>query len=161
MVGSFEMELRRGSLLLDVPSACLRDAYGIPPVDRRTLFPSIGIPTAQSPAAVCTEHIALQNLPWLYQGVKAVLYSKTFLSTSCYIPASNSNFELRFWNDMEQNTLKRRAIGLTGVDKTKSFGGYVLFCPLTSSTARLIDRCLLLVPRYLQHTVLSATLPTS
>ena len=40
---------------------------------------------------------------------------------------------------MEQNTLKRRAIGLTGVDKAKSFGGYVLFCPLTSSTARLID----------------------
>ena len=40
---------------------------------------------------------------------------------------------------MEQNTLKRRAIGLTGVDKTKSFGGYVLFCPLTSSTARLTD----------------------
>ncbi|GAB7335705.1 hypothetical protein MBLNU13_g08009t1 [Cladosporium sp. NU13] len=40
---------------------------------------------------------------------------------------------------MEQNTLKRRAIGLTGVDKTKSFGGYVLFCPLTSSIARLID----------------------
>jgi hypothetical protein len=40
---------------------------------------------------------------------------------------------------MEQNTLKRRAIGLTGVDKEKSFGGYVLFCPLTSSIARLID----------------------
>jgi hypothetical protein len=40
---------------------------------------------------------------------------------------------------MEQNTLKRRAMGLTGVDKTKSFGGYVLFCPLTSSTAILVD----------------------
>lgn len=40
---------------------------------------------------------------------------------------------------MEQNTLKRRALGLTGVDKEKSFGGYVLYSPLTSSTARLVD----------------------
>ncbi|KAF4121898.1 Arylsulfotransferase (ASST) [Geosmithia morbida] len=40
---------------------------------------------------------------------------------------------------MEQNTLKRRGIGLTGVDKEKSFGGYTLLCPLTSSRAHLID----------------------
>lgn len=40
---------------------------------------------------------------------------------------------------MEQNTLKRRGVGLTGVDKTRSFGGYTLFCPLTSDVAHLID----------------------
>lgn len=40
---------------------------------------------------------------------------------------------------MEQNTLKRRGIGLTGVNKQRSFGGYTLFCPLTSDTAHLID----------------------
>jgi hypothetical protein len=40
---------------------------------------------------------------------------------------------------MEQNTLKRRGVGLTGVDKDKSFGGYTLFCPLTSDTAHLVD----------------------
>ncbi|UNI24977.1 hypothetical protein JDV02_010690 [Purpureocillium takamizusanense] len=40
---------------------------------------------------------------------------------------------------MEQNTLKRRRIGLTGVDKERSFGGYTLFCPLTSDIAYLID----------------------
>lgn len=40
---------------------------------------------------------------------------------------------------MEQNTLKRRGVGLTGVDKQRSFGGYTLFCPLTSDTAHLID----------------------
>ncbi|ETN39781.1 uncharacterized protein HMPREF1541_06007 [Cyphellophora europaea CBS 101466] len=41
---------------------------------------------------------------------------------------------------MEQNTLKRtRRLGLTGVDKNQSFGGYTLICPLTSSTAHLID----------------------
>ncbi|KAJ9630374.1 hypothetical protein H2204_008439 [Knufia peltigerae] len=40
---------------------------------------------------------------------------------------------------MEQNTLKRRRVGLTGVDKKRSFGGYTLFCPLTSDTAHLID----------------------
>lgn len=40
---------------------------------------------------------------------------------------------------MEQNTLKRRGVGLTGVDKQKSFGGYTLFCPLTSDSAHLVD----------------------
>lgn len=40
---------------------------------------------------------------------------------------------------MEQNALKRRGVGLTGVDKDRSFGGYTLFCPLTSSTAHLVD----------------------
>lgn len=41
---------------------------------------------------------------------------------------------------MEQNTFKRtRRLGLTGVDKKKSFGGYTLICPLTSSTVHLID----------------------
>lgn len=40
---------------------------------------------------------------------------------------------------MEQNALKRRGVGLTGVDKDRSFGGYTLFCPLTSDTAHLID----------------------
>ncbi|KAH7260861.1 ASST-domain-containing protein [Fusarium redolens] len=40
---------------------------------------------------------------------------------------------------MEQNTLKRRGVGLTGVDKDKSFGGYTLFCPLTSDIAHLVD----------------------
>lgn len=40
---------------------------------------------------------------------------------------------------MEQNTLKRRGVGLTGVDKQRSFGGYTLFCPLTSDTAHLVD----------------------
>lgn len=40
---------------------------------------------------------------------------------------------------MEQNTLKRRGIGLTGVDTERSFGGYTLFCPLTSDVVRLID----------------------
>ena len=40
---------------------------------------------------------------------------------------------------MEQNTLKRRGVGLTGVDKQRSFGGYTLFCPLTSDVAHLID----------------------
>ncbi|KAF4502681.1 transcriptional regulatory [Fusarium agapanthi] len=40
---------------------------------------------------------------------------------------------------MEQNTLKRRGVGLTGVDKDRSFGGYTLFCPLTSDTAHLVD----------------------
>ncbi|KAF5131174.1 hypothetical protein E5D57_007524 [Metarhizium anisopliae] len=40
---------------------------------------------------------------------------------------------------MEQNTLKRRGVGLIGVDKQKTFGGYTLFCPLTSDVARLID----------------------
>ncbi|RWQ96024.1 ASST-domain-containing protein [Paecilomyces variotii] len=40
---------------------------------------------------------------------------------------------------MEQNTLKRRGVGLTGVDKQRSFGGFTLFCPLTSDTAHLID----------------------
>ncbi|KAK5051364.1 hypothetical protein LTR84_003016 [Exophiala bonariae] len=40
---------------------------------------------------------------------------------------------------MEQNTLKRRGVGLTGVDKTRSFGGYTLFCPLTSDVAYLVD----------------------
>jgi hypothetical protein len=41
---------------------------------------------------------------------------------------------------MEQNTLRRtRRLGLTGVDKSKSLGGYTLICPLTSSTAHLVD----------------------
>ncbi|KAJ9244714.1 hypothetical protein DTO207G8_2221 [Paecilomyces variotii] len=40
---------------------------------------------------------------------------------------------------MEQNTLKRRGVGLTGVDKQRSFGGFTLFCPLTSDIAYLID----------------------
>lgn len=41
---------------------------------------------------------------------------------------------------MEQNTFKRtRHLGLTGVNKSKSFGGYTLICPLTSSTAHLVD----------------------
>ncbi|KAF4459061.1 PQQ enzyme repeat domain [Fusarium albosuccineum] len=40
---------------------------------------------------------------------------------------------------MEQNTLKRRGVGLTGVDKDRSFGGYTLFCPLTSDKAYLVD----------------------
>lgn len=40
---------------------------------------------------------------------------------------------------MEQNTLKRRGVGLTGVDKERSFGGYTLFCPLTSDVAHLVD----------------------
>jgi outer membrane protein assembly factor BamB len=41
---------------------------------------------------------------------------------------------------MEQNTFKRtRRLGLTGVDKAKSLGGYTLICPLTSSTAHLVD----------------------
>lgn len=41
--------------------------------------------------------------------------------------------------EMEQNTLKRRGIGITGVDRARTNGGYTLICPLTSSTARLID----------------------
>ncbi|KPI35866.1 uncharacterized protein AB675_11124 [Cyphellophora attinorum] len=41
---------------------------------------------------------------------------------------------------MEQNTFKRtHRLGLTGVNKAKSFGGYTLICPLTSSTAHLVD----------------------
>ncbi|KAH8169457.1 arylsulfotransferase (ASST) domain-containing protein [Sarocladium implicatum] len=40
---------------------------------------------------------------------------------------------------MEQNAIKRRGVGLTGVDKQRSFGGYTLFCPLTSNVAHLID----------------------
>ncbi|KAK2616971.1 hypothetical protein QQS21_000060 [Conoideocrella luteorostrata] len=40
---------------------------------------------------------------------------------------------------MEQNTLKRRGVGLIGVDAQTSFGGYTLFCPLTSDTAHLVD----------------------
>lgn len=40
---------------------------------------------------------------------------------------------------MEQNTLKRRGVGLSGIDKERSFGGYTLFCPLTSDVAHLID----------------------
>ena len=40
---------------------------------------------------------------------------------------------------MEQNTIKRRGVGLTGVDKQRSFGGFTLFCPLTSDVAHLID----------------------
>lgn len=40
---------------------------------------------------------------------------------------------------MEQNTLKRRGVGLIGVDKENSFGGFTLFCPLTSNKAYLID----------------------
>ncbi|RVX73835.1 hypothetical protein B0A52_02725 [Exophiala mesophila] len=40
---------------------------------------------------------------------------------------------------MEQNALKRRGVGLTGVDKTRSFGGYTLFCPLTSDVAYLVN----------------------
>ncbi|OAQ98033.1 hypothetical protein LLEC1_01436 [Akanthomyces lecanii] len=40
---------------------------------------------------------------------------------------------------MEQNTLRRRGVCLTGVDKQRSFGGYTLFCPLTSDTAHLVD----------------------
>ncbi|KAH0124789.1 hypothetical protein KCU82_g21724, partial [Aureobasidium melanogenum] len=40
---------------------------------------------------------------------------------------------------MEQNTLKRRGVGLTGFDKEQSFGGYTLYCPLTSDIAYLID----------------------
>jgi len=40
---------------------------------------------------------------------------------------------------MEQNTLKRRILGLTGVDKQRSFGGYTLICPLTSDVAHLVD----------------------
>ena len=40
---------------------------------------------------------------------------------------------------MEQNTLKRRGVGLIGVDKSRSFGGYTLFCPLTSDVAHLVD----------------------
>ncbi|OAA58223.1 Arylsulfotransferase [Cordyceps fumosorosea ARSEF 2679] len=38
---------------------------------------------------------------------------------------------------MEQNTLKRRGVGLTGKD-ARSAGGFTLFCPLTSDTAHLI-----------------------
>ena len=40
---------------------------------------------------------------------------------------------------MEQNTLKRRGIGLTGVDKSATFGGYTLISPLASDTTHLID----------------------
>ncbi|KAM5369642.1 hypothetical protein ACJZ2D_008901 [Fusarium nematophilum] len=40
---------------------------------------------------------------------------------------------------MEQNTLKRRGVGLTGVDRARSFGGFTLFCPLISDTAHLVD----------------------
>ncbi|KAG9565448.1 hypothetical protein KCU71_g10176, partial [Aureobasidium melanogenum] len=40
---------------------------------------------------------------------------------------------------MEQNTLKRRGVGLTGLDREQSFGGYTLYCPLTSDIAYLID----------------------
>jgi Arylsulfotransferase (ASST) len=40
---------------------------------------------------------------------------------------------------MEQNTLKRRGLGVIGVDKNQSFGGFTLFCPLTSDMAYLID----------------------
>lgn len=40
---------------------------------------------------------------------------------------------------MEQNAIKRRGVGLTGVDKQRSFGGFTLFCPLTSDTAYLVD----------------------
>ena len=40
---------------------------------------------------------------------------------------------------MEQNTIKRRGIGLIGVDTERSFGGFTLFCPLTSEIAHLID----------------------
>lgn len=42
-------------------------------------------------------------------------------------------------DSMEQNTLKRRGVGLIGVDPEKSLGGYTLFCPLTSDTAHLVD----------------------
>ena len=52
---------------------------------------------------------------------------------------TNLAFESHFVHSMEQNTLKRRGIGLTGVDLEKSFGGYTLFCPLTSDIAHLID----------------------
>jgi hypothetical protein len=41
---------------------------------------------------------------------------------------------------MEQNTIKRRGVGLTGVNKDKTFGGYTLFCPLTSDVAHLIGK---------------------
>lgn len=40
---------------------------------------------------------------------------------------------------MEQNALKRRGVGLTGLDQDRSFGGYTLFCPLTSNVAHLIN----------------------
>lgn len=40
---------------------------------------------------------------------------------------------------MEQNTIKRRGVGLIGVDKSRSSGGYTLFCPLTSDIAYLVD----------------------
>lgn len=40
---------------------------------------------------------------------------------------------------MEQNTLKRRGIGLTGVDRSLTFGGYTLICPLTGDIAHLVD----------------------
>ncbi|KAJ5737911.1 uncharacterized protein N7483_003036 [Penicillium malachiteum] len=40
---------------------------------------------------------------------------------------------------MEQNTLKRRGVSLTGVDKKRSLGGFTVFCPLTSDIAHLID----------------------
>ncbi|KAI9743996.1 MAG: hypothetical protein M1818_002730 [Claussenomyces sp. TS43310] len=40
---------------------------------------------------------------------------------------------------MEQNTIRRRGVGLTGIDKKLSFGGYTLFAPLTSDIAHLID----------------------
>lgn len=40
---------------------------------------------------------------------------------------------------MEQHTLRRRGLGLRGVDEQRVSPGYVLYCPLTSNTAHLIS----------------------
>ncbi|KAK5090732.1 hypothetical protein LTR05_000908 [Lithohypha guttulata] len=40
---------------------------------------------------------------------------------------------------MEQNRIKRQGVGITGVDKARTNGGYTLICSLTSTTIRLID----------------------
>ncbi|KAL5348491.1 hypothetical protein ACLOAV_006974 [Pseudogymnoascus australis] len=40
---------------------------------------------------------------------------------------------------MEQNTIKRGGVGLRGVDKEQSFGGYTLYAPLAGDVAYLVD----------------------
>lgn len=44
-----------------------------------------------------------------------------------------------FENKMEQHTLRRRGLGLRGVDAKKVAPGYVLYTPLTSNTAHLVS----------------------
>jgi hypothetical protein len=58
-------------------------------------------------------------------------------SQSASTPRTADSFSLL--HDIEQSALERRTIGPTGVDEARSFGGYVLFSHLTSSTIRLVD----------------------